>query len=74
VISSADVRQAKRVILIDSELPPSVSPSGATVERRGRFRPMREQYFPSRAALRAKVEDLVARLAAPPEPRPNLQP
>jgi hypothetical protein len=64
VISAADVRQAERVILIDTELPPAASAPGATLERWGGFPPMREQYFSSRTALRTRVEGLLARLAA----------
>lgn len=66
VISAADVRQAERVILIDTELPPSASDPGAAIETWSGFPPMREQYFASRAALRTRVEALVARLAASP--------
>ncbi len=64
VIGTADVRRAKRVIVIDTELPSSASGGGATIEHWGGFPPMREKYFPSRAALRARVEDLVERLTA----------
>ena len=70
VISAADVRQAERVILIDTQLPPAASAPGTAIERWSGFPPMREQYFPSRAALRTKVEDLVARLASPSNRRP----
>jgi hypothetical protein len=68
VISAADVRQAERVILIDTQLPPSASVSGTPIEPWGGFPPMREQYFPSRAALKTKVAELVARLAATADP------
>jgi hypothetical protein len=64
VISAADLRQAQRVILIETQLPSAVSVPDIAIERWGGFPPMREQYFPSRAALRSRVEDLVARLAA----------
>ena len=66
VISAADVRQADRVILIDTALPPSASSPDAAIETWSGFPPMREQYFASRAALRTRVEALVARLAASP--------
>lgn len=66
VISADDVRRAERVILIDTELPPSASAPGAAIETWSGFPPMREQYFASRAALRTRVEALVARLAASP--------
>ena len=64
VISGADIHGAERVILIDTDLPPSLSASGAAIEIWQGFPPMREQYFASRAALYTRVEDLVARLAA----------
>lgn len=64
VIDTADVRSAERVILIDTELPASASAEGAVIERWSGFPPMREQYLASRAALRTRVEELVARLAA----------
>jgi len=67
VISAADVRGAERVILIDTDLPSSASAPGASIERWDGFPPMREEYFASRAALRSRVEELVARLAASPE-------
>jgi hypothetical protein len=67
VISAADVRGARRVILIDTALPPSASAPGASIERWDGFPPMREEYFASRAALRSRIEELVARLAASPE-------
>jgi hypothetical protein len=63
VIGAADARRAERVIVIDTELPPSAASGAATVERWSGFPPMREQYFPSRAALRTRVEELVERLA-----------
>lgn len=64
VISAADIHGAERVILIDTDLPPSVSAPGAAIETWQGFPPMREQYFASRAALYTRVEELVARLAA----------
>lgn len=64
VISADDVRAAERVILIDTELPPSASIPGVAIETWGGFPPMRERYFASRAALRTRVEELVARIAA----------
>ena len=65
VISAADLAHAQRVILIDTELPPPLSAAGAAVEHWGGFPPMREQYLPSRAALKTRVEELVARLQSP---------
>jgi hypothetical protein len=64
VISAEDVRRAERVILIDTELPPSASVPGAAPETWSGFPPMREEYFASRAALQTRVEELVSRLAA----------
>ena len=64
VVSAADLAGAQRVILIDTELPRPLSAEGAAIERWSGFPPMREQYFASRAALRTRVEELVARLAA----------
>lgn len=64
VVSASDIRSAARVILIDTDLPASASFPGAEVERWDGFPPMREKYFESRAALRARVEALVARLVA----------
>ena len=64
VISADDVRGAERVIVIDTELPPEASAPGAAIETWAGFPPMRERYFASRAALRTRVEELVARLAA----------
>ena len=72
VISAADVRRAEHVILIDTELPPSVSAPGAAIETWSGFPPMREKYFASRAALRTRVEELVARLAASPQASPGV--
>lgn len=70
VISAEDVGRAERVILIDTELPPSPSATGAAVERWGGFPAMRDQYFASRAALQTRVEDLVSGLAASADPSP----
>ena len=69
VISAADVGRAERVILIDTELPSSAAAHGAAIESWSGFPPMREQYFASRAELKTRVEELVARLAASPERR-----
>jgi len=68
VVSAADVRTAARVILIDTELPATASSESAAVEHWSGFPPMRERYFESRAALRARVEALVAGLASEGEP------
>jgi len=64
VISAEDIGRAQRVILIDTELPTSASAAGTTIERWGGFPAMRDEYFASRAALKTRVEELVARLAA----------
>jgi hypothetical protein len=65
VISAEDVQGAERVILIDdAELPPGASAAGAPIETWAGFPPMREKYFESRAALKTRLERLVARLAS----------
>lgn len=66
VISTEDVQRAERVVLIDTALPETASSRGAAIESWGGFPPMREEYFASRAALRARVEELVERIAASP--------
>lgn len=63
VISADDVRAAEFVVAIDTELPPEVRPRASHTEVWQGFPPMREQYFPSRRALRARVKALVERLA-----------
>jgi hypothetical protein len=65
VVAAEDARSAELLVAIDTELPPEVLVGpGARAERWAGFPPMREQYFPSRAALRQHVEALVARLSA----------
>jgi hypothetical protein len=64
VISADDIRTAESVIAIETDLPPSLRPSVPKTELWLGFPPMREQYFPSRAALKARVEALIERLAA----------
>ena len=64
VIDADDARQASLVVAIDTELPPGARTSTAHSEVWNGFPPMRERYFPSRAALKVRVEELVARLAA----------
>ncbi len=64
VVSAEDVRAAELVVVIDTELPPESHPRAGDTERWQGFPPMREQYFPSRAALKDRVESLVERLAA----------
>jgi protein-tyrosine-phosphatase len=60
VISATDVGDSERVILIDdAPLPSAASVGGAVIERWEGFPAMRDQYFASRAALRARVEALV---------------
>lgn len=65
VVDAADARSAELVVAIDTELPPeALVNDGPRSELWQGFPPMREQYFPSRAALEERVEALVARLAA----------
>ena len=64
VVSAADVHDAERVILIDTELPPAAFAPGVAIETWTGFPPMRDKYFASRAALQTRVEELVERLAA----------
>jgi hypothetical protein len=65
VIDAGDARGAELVVAIDTELPPdALVGAGTGAERWQGFPPMREHYFPSRAALRQRVEALVAHLAA----------
>ena len=63
VISADDARGAELVVLIDTAPPLGLQLEERSTERWQGFPPMREQYFPSRAALRERVEGLVARLA-----------
>jgi hypothetical protein len=63
VIGSDDARRASLVVAIDTELPPEARAYAAHAEVWDGFPPMRERYFPSRAALKIRVERLVARLA-----------
>lgn len=62
VISADDARAAEHVVAIDTELPPDVR--STPTERWQGFPPMREEYFPSRKALKARVEALVESLAS----------
>jgi hypothetical protein len=64
VVSADDARSARLVVAIDTELPSLGDAHPASNELWQGFPPMREQYFPSRAALAQRVEGLVARLAA----------
>lgn|GEM_PF-6888658 len=64
VIDEADARGAGLVVAIDTELPAAARASPSRVEIWDGFPPMREQYFPSRAALKTRVEALVERIAA----------
>jgi hypothetical protein len=64
VVDEEDTRSAARVIAIDIELPEKAHANRASVEVWDGFPPMREQYFPSRAALKTRVEALVDHLAA----------
>lgn len=64
VVSGADAAAAELIVAIDSELPEAVRPHAPSTEVWRGFPPMRERYFPSRAALKTRVEALVERLAA----------
>jgi hypothetical protein len=68
VVTADEARGAEHVVLVqgtdDTVLPPDMQADVRDSEVWRGFSPMRENYFPARAALRAKVEDLVARLAA----------
>lgn len=64
VIDEEDARGAALVVAIDTELPAEAQSAPARIELWGGFPPMREQYFPSRAALQSRVEALVERLAS----------
>jgi hypothetical protein len=62
VISADDVSDAELVVAIDTELPPEARAIDSVIRVWDGFPPMREQYFPSRAALRGRVEALVEQL------------
>jgi hypothetical protein len=65
VISAADVRDADLVVNIeDVDLPAAAGVQSSRAEIWKGFPPMREQYFPSRRELKARVEALVDRLTA----------
>jgi hypothetical protein len=68
VVTPADVRGAEHVVIVqstdDTVLPPDTQATGHDSEAWQGFPPMREHYFPAREALRAKITDLVERLAA----------
>jgi hypothetical protein len=63
VISADDARNAELIVVIDTHLPHDVRPGDGATEVWQGFPPMREKYFASRAALEARVEALVERLA-----------
>src|SRR5215475_11649699 len=64
VIDAEDARTAALIVTIDDAvLPPEAQANTSHSETWQGFPPMREQYFPSRAALKARVEDLVDRIA-----------
>ena len=63
VISGDEVRGAELVIAIDTAVPQDLDPTHSTAEVWDGFPPMREKYFASRRVLKAKVEELVERLA-----------
>jgi protein-tyrosine-phosphatase len=62
VVTRDDASRAELVVAIDVELPLDVEGATHRAERWDGFPPMREQYFASRRALEARVEELVARL------------
>ena len=68
VVSRADVDDAELVVVIqssdDTELPPDARAEVRDSEVWQGFPPMREQYFPARAALRDRIETLVERMAS----------
>jgi protein-tyrosine-phosphatase len=68
VVSREDVDDAELVVVIqssdDTELPPDARADVREIELWQGFPPMREQYFPARAALRERIEALVERLAS----------
>jgi hypothetical protein len=64
VVSAEEARSAQLVVAIDTELPSLGDAHASAAEHWQGFPPMREQYFPSRAALAQRVEALVERLAA----------
>ena len=66
VISADDLRAAELVVAIEMDLPPDARASASNRELWQGFPPMREQYFPARTALKARIEALVERLAAAP--------
>jgi hypothetical protein len=64
VISADDARSAERIVAIDTELPTEARTRNSVTELWDGFPPMREEYFTSRTALKARIEALVERLAA----------
>ncbi|HEY2773780.1 MAG TPA: hypothetical protein VGK20_06985 [Candidatus Binatia bacterium] len=68
VVSPEDVKGAERVIVVqgtdDTVLPRDVQVAAPESEVWQGFPAMRDHYFPAHAALRARVEDLVERIAA----------
>jgi protein-tyrosine-phosphatase len=68
VVSPVDVHEATHVVIVrgtdDTVLPPDAQAEVRETEVWEGFPPMREDYFPSRQALRARVEDLVERVAS----------
>jgi hypothetical protein len=68
VVSVDDLHGAELVVAIDTELPADARPEALRTEVWRGFPPMRERYFPSRTALKARVEALVERLALPHAP------
>jgi hypothetical protein len=68
VVSPDDVLGAEHVVIVqgtdDTTLPPEIQEKVRDGEVWQGFSPMREDYFPARAALQTKVEELIERLAA----------
>lgn len=63
VLSAADTGAAALVVAIDTPLPANAHARPAATELWDGFPPMRERYWESRRALKARVEALVDRLA-----------
>jgi len=69
VVSPKDVEGDERIVVVVQGTDDTVLPTDVEAEVRDSevwqgFPPMRDRYFLSRAALRARVEDLVERVAA----------
>ena len=67
VVSADDTRHAELIVTIDDAVLPPETNAGAvpTAAWQG-FPPMREEYFPSRRALKDRIEELVERFGRSP--------